>query len=66
MYTTDTDVLYCPDCGARLLPTAALEHPQTLPEHRVPWSVWLVWATVVLGGVAMWGLAALGLGRLTS
>jgi hypothetical protein len=65
MHTTDADVRCCPDCGARWLPTEALEHPKTLPQHRVPWSVWLVWGPLMLGGVALWGLAALGLGRLT-
>ena len=52
MYTTDTDVLCCPHCGAQWFPTETWEHPQTLPERRGHWSVGLMVATLVLGGAA--------------
>jgi hypothetical protein len=65
MYTTDTDVLCCPHCGTRWLPTDAWEHLPTLHRPRGHGSVWLLWAILVLGGGGVWGLAALGLGRVT-
>jgi hypothetical protein len=65
MYTTDTDVLCCPNCGARSLRTEAWEYPHTLHEHRGHGSVWLLWAALLLGAGGVWGLAALGLGRVT-
>ena len=65
MYTTDTDGLCCPHCGAEWLSTDAVEHPQTVHTHQASQSVWLMWAAIVLSGSGVWGLAALGLGRLT-
>jgi hypothetical protein len=40
-------------------------HPPVWHPTRVNWPVALAWGMLLGGGGAVWGLAALGLGRLT-
>jgi len=62
---TAADRLSCPACGASWLPTEEPTHLKTLRRPPVSRSVQLMWAALLLLGVAVWGLTALGLGRLT-
>jgi hypothetical protein len=45
--------------------TEASEHPYVPHVRRLGWPERLVWAAVLLVAGAVWGLAGLGLGRLT-
>ena len=65
MATTRTDWHDASAAEARELLTVALACPQTRHPSRIHWPVLLGWGGMLLGGIAVWGLAILGLGRLT-
>jgi hypothetical protein len=65
MTMTRTDWQDAPAAPARERLTAASAFPQTRHPRRVPWPVLLGWGGMLLVGMALWVLAALGLGRLT-
>jgi hypothetical protein len=66
MTTTRTDWQEASAAEAQERLTIVSACPQTRHPSRVRWPVLLGWGGVLLGGMALWGLAALGLGRLTA
>jgi hypothetical protein len=65
MATTHTDWHDAPAPEAWQLLEATSAFPQTRHPSHVHWPVLLGWSGLLLGGITLWGLAALGLGRLT-
>jgi hypothetical protein len=65
MATTHTDWHAAPTAEARELLTVASVFPRLRQKFHVCYPVLLGWGALLLGGSALWGLAALGLGRLT-
>jgi hypothetical protein len=65
MATTRMDWHNAPTAESWERLTAASAFPQTRHESCIHWPVLLGWGGILIGGVALWGLAALGLGRLT-
>jgi hypothetical protein len=65
MATTRTDWHDAPAVEAWQRLTTASAFPQTRHQFGVSYPVLLGWGGALLGGIALWGLAALGLGRLT-
>jgi hypothetical protein len=65
MATTRTVCHDDPTAAAWELRTAASAFPRSCQKSHVCYPVLLGWSALLLGGSALWGLAALGLGRLT-
>jgi hypothetical protein len=63
--TTRTDWQEASAAETRQLLTVASAGPQTHHPSRMRWPVLLGWGGMLLGGMVLWVLAALGLGRLT-
>ena len=65
MVTIRTDWHDAPTPEAWQLLAAESAFPQPHHPPHVRWPVLLGWGGLLLGAIAVWGLAALGLGRLT-
>jgi hypothetical protein len=65
MSTTHPDGHGYPATETREVGAEESQHPPALHKPHVSRSVKLQWGALLLGGIALWWLAMLGLGRLT-